>query len=88
MVSAPQTQEAPVLTYDVCQTIAIGENKDGAENVRKDDLSGDFAKNKYVCFAPAEHTGGTATCTNKAVCINCSKEYGEHQTIPWPIIRL
>jgi hypothetical protein len=26
---------------------------------------------------PCEHKGGTATCTKKAVCILCNKEYGE-----------
>lgn len=39
----------------------------------------DLSSEKYSDGAvtiKANHTGGTATCTQKAVCSNCSKEYG------------
>lgn len=31
-------------------------------------------------FAPHEHTGGIATCSKKAICENCGKEYGDFDT--------
>lgn len=31
-------------------------------------------------FAPHEHTGGIATCSKKAICEKCGKEYGDYDT--------
>ena len=31
-------------------------------------------------FAPHEHTGGIATCSKKAICEKCGKEYGDFDT--------
>ena len=30
-----------------------------------------------ACGYPCDHTGGTATCTKKAVCVSCGVEYGD-----------
>ena len=42
-----------------------------------DDAANDCVYAKDGSVGIDKHKGGTATCANKAVCVNCSEEYGE-----------
>ena len=52
--------------YSCCHSVTVAETNHNWEN-------GKCSKCGYVC----QHVGGTATCTEKAVCEICSEEYGE-----------
>ena len=54
---------------DECSANVGGECADGEDNDHLCDYCG--ASVGEACY------GGTATCTNKAVCVECGKEYGE-----------
>lgn len=45
------------------------------ENRNNDD--DDDSSTTSTTPAPCEHTGGTATCTQKAICTECNEEYGD-----------
>ena len=51
--------------YDCCNAVKAAEENHNFN-------SGVCTECEYVC----EHTGGTATCTDKAVCTNCGASYG------------
>ena len=53
-------------TYTCCSTVAVPEENHEWEN-------GVCSECEYAC----QHTGGEATCTDKAVCTNCNASYGE-----------
>ena len=52
--------------YSCCHSVTVAETNHNWEN-------GKCSKCGYVC----QHVGGTATCTEKAVCEICGEEYGE-----------
>ena len=53
----------------------------GGITVRVDRIDGDTLTFQIEGeFAPHEHTGGIATCSKKAICEKCGKEYGDYDT--------
>lgn len=53
----------------------------GGITVRVDRIDGDTLTFQIEGeFAPHEHTGGIATCSKKAICEKCGKEYGDCDT--------
>ena len=76
----------------ICNVCGIGPNGEILGYGFEPHTFGDWTDNgdgthtgKCVCGAEktVDHSGGTATCTAKAVCANCGQEYGESKGHDW-----
>ena len=72
---------AALLTFAVQDNAPVGETSVGVrctdannENLQKVSLASSSLSFRIAC---AEHTGGKATCTERAVCTVCGESYGE-----------
>ena len=63
------TETHHIKAYDCCGDVIVAEEEHHWEN-------GICSECEYGCV----HSGGTATCTEKAICSACGKEYGDFGT--------